>query len=191
LLRSGADTAVPSQPYRFVRPIVFVRANLAGQIVGVIAGMVVNLLETRAMPNAHKRIAAFAVKTKKNAKRAALKRKTDGASFHIRTRQCHGALPRRLCALRLRRIHVGIGARGREGDRLTNRKEHVMALTIKDALRLAQKDSRFAAELVSHPESLKAQFNLTDAQIQQLKNLATAAKKTQTTSGLGHAADYH
>jgi organic radical activating enzyme len=71
------------------------------------------------------------------------------------------------------------------------RRNIVMALTIKDALRLAQKDSRFAAELVSRPESLKAQFNLTDAQIQQLKNLATAAKQTQTSGGLGQPADYH
>jgi hypothetical protein len=69
-------------------------------------------------------------------------------------------------------------------------KEHVMALTIKDALRLAQKDSHFAAELVSHPESLKAQFNLTDAQIQQLKNLSAAAKQAKTSGGLGQAADY-
>ena len=65
-----------------------------------------------------------------------------------------------------------------------------MALTIKDALRLAQKDTHFAAELVSNPESLKAHFNLTDAQIHQLKNLATAAKQAQTAGGLGQAADY-
>jgi hypothetical protein len=65
-----------------------------------------------------------------------------------------------------------------------------MALTIKDALRLAQKDSHFAAELISNPEALKSHFNLTDAQIQQLKNLASAAKQAKASGGLGQAADY-
>ncbi len=65
-----------------------------------------------------------------------------------------------------------------------------MAMTIKDALRLAAKDQHFANEIMTNPEAYRAQFNLTDAQVQQLKHLASAAAKAKTSGGLGPAADY-
>jgi hypothetical protein len=60
-----------------------------------------------------------------------------------------------------------------------------MPLTIKDALRLATKDQTFANELVTNPEAMKAHFNLSDAQINQLKNLGSAAAKAKVTLGGG------
>ena len=67
-----------------------------------------------------------------------------------------------------------------------------MAMTIKDALRLATKDPAFANELVSNPESLKAHFNLNDNQVTQLKNLGASAAKAKVGlgQGLATAADY-
>ena len=59
-----------------------------------------------------------------------------------------------------------------------------MPLTVKDALRLATKDPKFAHELVSKPEDFKAQFNLNDAQIAQLKALADATTKAQSALGV-------
>jgi hypothetical protein len=64
-----------------------------------------------------------------------------------------------------------------------------MALTIKDALRLATKDQSFATELVNNPETMKAHFNLSDAQVNQLKNLGSAAAKAKV--GLGHGIAGH
>ncbi|HXT69378.1 MAG TPA: hypothetical protein VN700_06470 [Vicinamibacterales bacterium] len=64
-----------------------------------------------------------------------------------------------------------------------------MALTIKDALRLASKDPVFANELVNNPTSLKTHFHLSDAQVTQLKQLGTAAAGARTHLGVvgGHA----
>jgi hypothetical protein len=60
-----------------------------------------------------------------------------------------------------------------------------MPLTIKDALRLATKDQAFANELVSNPDSLRAHFGLSDAQVNQLKNLGAAAAAAAQGIGIG------
>jgi hypothetical protein len=66
-----------------------------------------------------------------------------------------------------------------------------MALSIKDALRLAAKDPHFATELVSNPNSLKAQFNLSDTQVAHLESLGTAAATARGgLVGSGIGADY-
>jgi len=64
-----------------------------------------------------------------------------------------------------------------------------MALTINDALRLAQADSNFAQVLMTNPQSLKATFSLSDNHISQLQNLGTAASLARSNFG-GPAADY-
>lgn len=58
-----------------------------------------------------------------------------------------------------------------------------MPLTVKDALRLAQKDPAFATELVNNPEGLKAHFNLTNDQVAQLKHLGAAAATAKSKFG--------
>ena len=45
-----------------------------------------------------------------------------------------------------------------------------MALTFADALRLAAKDPRFAADLVQNPENYKQTFTLSDQQVQGFKS---------------------
>jgi uncharacterized protein YciI len=66
-----------------------------------------------------------------------------------------------------------------------------MALTIKDALRLAQADPNFANELMTNPQSLKSTFNLSDAHVAQLQNLGNAALAARTKLvGVGPVADY-
>jgi len=57
--------------------------------------------------------------------------------------------------------------------------------TIKDALKKATTDTKFAADLVSKPETLKTTYNLSDAQVAQLKNLGAAAKAAGPALGLG------
>lgn len=58
-----------------------------------------------------------------------------------------------------------------------------MALTVKDALQKASKDPKFANELISNPESMKAHYGLSDAHVAQLKSLGSAASKLKTTVG--------
>lgn len=45
-----------------------------------------------------------------------------------------------------------------------------MALTFADALRLAAKDPKFAADLVQNPAQYRTTFNLSDQQVQGLQN---------------------
>ena len=63
-----------------------------------------------------------------------------------------------------------------------------MALTMKDAIRLAAKDPEFANELLTNPAGLAAQFGITNAQVTAIKNIkatdiTTMAKKPQAASG--------
>lgn len=44
--------------------------------------------------------------------------------------------------------------------------------TMKDALRLAASDPAFARGFVASPETFRAKYNLTDAQIEQVKRFA-------------------
>ena len=45
-----------------------------------------------------------------------------------------------------------------------------MARSMKDALHAASKDPKFAADFVANPDDYKALYNLTDAQIAEIKN---------------------
>ena len=60
-----------------------------------------------------------------------------------------------------------------------------MALSFADALRLAAKDPKFAADLVQNPDAYKQTFGLSDQEVQGLKN---ATLNDVLTHGSGQAA---
>lgn len=63
-----------------------------------------------------------------------------------------------------------------------------MPLTLKDALRIAQKDPAFANELLTNPEGFMAAFHLTEKQIKELKILGKSAEATTQAAGDGNVA---
>jgi hypothetical protein len=62
-----------------------------------------------------------------------------------------------------------------------------MALTFADALRLAAKDPKFAADLVQNPDAYKVTFGMSDQEVQGLKNASLSDVLTHGTGQTGPA----
>lgn len=62
-----------------------------------------------------------------------------------------------------------------------------MTTNIKDALRLAAADPGFAKELVENPAKFQATYNLSDAQIEQIKSFAFTPETAEGSPALSAA----
>ena len=64
-----------------------------------------------------------------------------------------------------------------------------MAKGMKDALRLASKDAKFALDFVKNPEAFKDEYSLTDEQVAKIKSVSVSEMATHLSDSDAIAAD--